>query len=220
MNGADRDGSGMTSARTRERLVSRLEQRGIRDARVLDAIREVPRHWFVDPALASRAYEDDALPIGHEQTISQPYVVAYMTEALLAAGPPNKVLEVGTGSGYQTAILARLAPQVFSVERIQPLLEQARMRLRGLGVNNVRFRHSDGGVGWSAQAPFDGILLTAAPEGVPEPLLEQLGAGGRLVAPVGAAGSQALLRVTRTRRGFRREALGAVSFVPLREGTS
>lgn len=218
-NGHD-GGSGMTSSRTRERLVRRLAERGIQDQRVLQAIREVPRHQFVDPALASRAYEDDALPIGHEQTISQPYVVAYMTECLLNGDTPGKVLEVGTGSGYQTAVLAQLVPQVFSVERIEPLLEQARARLRELGIRSVRFRHGDGSLGWSAQAPFDGILLTAAPEGVPDRLLEQLAEGGRLVAPVGSGGDQALLRVTRTATGYRRERLGAVSFVPLREGTS
>jgi protein-L-isoaspartate(D-aspartate) O-methyltransferase len=208
-------GIGMTSARTRERLVQRLVEQGIRDARVLDRIRIVPRHLFVDEALASRAYEDTALPIGHGQTISQPYVVARMTEAITIGGTPDKVLEIGTGCGYQTAVLAPLAGRIYSIERIEPLLERAKERLRDLGIRNVRFKHGDGSEGWPSQAPFDGILLAAAPHALPKKLLDQLAEGGRLVAPVGPEGRQELLRMTRRGDQFLRERLGYVSFVPL-----
>ncbi|MGD9389013.1 MAG: protein-L-isoaspartate(D-aspartate) O-methyltransferase, partial [Thioalkalispiraceae bacterium] len=163
-------GIGMTSQRTRDRLVQRLKEEGIQDDRVLEVIRSMPRHLFVDEALASRAYEDTALPIGHGQTISQPYVVARMTEALLAAGPLQRVLEVGTGSGYQSAILSQLVEQLFTVERIEPLLERARKKLFDLGLRNIRYCLSDGSWGWQQHAPYDGIIVTAAPEEVPEAL--------------------------------------------------
>jgi len=217
---SEHSGIGMTSARTRERLIQRLAEQGIRDPRVLDRIRNVPRHLFVDEALASRAYEDTALPIGHGQTISQPYVVARMTEAITIGGTPEKVLEVGTGCGYQTAVLAPLVGKIYSIERIEALLERARERLRELGIKNVRFRHGDGADGWPSQAPFDGILLAAAPHALPQKLLDQLGEGGRLIAPVGPEGRQELLRITRRGDQFLRERLGFVSFVPLLGGVS
>jgi len=211
-------GIGMTSQRTRERLVQRLRDEGIRDDRVLAAIRETPRHIFVDEALASRAYEDTALPIGFAQTISQPYIVARMTEALLEAGPLNDVLEVGTGSGYQTAILSRLVRRVYTVERIESLLNQARDRFRELGLRNVRLKHADGTLGMPEYAPFDGILVTAAPESVPEALVAQLKIGGRMVLPVGGREDQSLVRVTRTAKGVERKVLERVAFVPLLGG--
>jgi protein-L-isoaspartate(D-aspartate) O-methyltransferase len=216
-----RQGIGMTSARTRERLVQRLAATGIRSEVVLERIREVPRHLFIDEALASRAYEDSALPIGHGQTISQPYIVALMTQALIENGEtrrPEKVLEVGTGCGYQTAVLAPLVGQLFTIERIASLQRQAKHRLGALGIGNVRFRHGDGFEGWPGQAPFDAILVAAAPAGVPQALVEQLAPGGRLVIPVGPTGSQELLRITRTETGTEREHLSWVTFVPLLEG--
>jgi len=213
-------GIGMTSARTRDRLVQRLREQGIANLAVLDRIRNVPRHIFVDEALGSRAYEDTALPIGYGQTISQPYIVARMTEALLAAGAADSVLEVGTGCGYQTAVLAPLVARLYTVERIEPLLARARERLRELGVRNVRFRHGDGTLGWRAHAPFDGILVAAAPLTVPEALVKQLRVGGRLVVPVGPEGEQELVRFTRREQGVQRESLGAVAFVPLLGGTA
>jgi protein-L-isoaspartate(D-aspartate) O-methyltransferase len=213
------NGIGMTSVRTRERLVRRLGDQGIRNLFVLERIRDLPRHIFVDEALASRAYEDTALPIGFGQTISQPYIVARMTEALLARGVPQKVLEVGTGCGYQTAVLAGLVPQVFTIERIEPLLLRAKQNLKELGINNVRFRHGDGYEGWHAQGPYEGILAAAAPREVPAALLQQLAEGGRLVMPVGGEGRQDLVRITRTAQGYEREVLGPVSFVPLQSGT-
>jgi protein-L-isoaspartate(D-aspartate) O-methyltransferase len=208
-------GIGMTSARTRDRLVQRLREQGITNLAVLDRIRNVPRHIFVDEALGSRAYEDTALPIGFGQTISQPYIVARMTEALLEAGPADRVLEVGTGCGYQTAILAPLVGRVFTIERIEPLLARARERLKELGIRNVRFRHGDGALGWKAHAPYDGILVAAAPLTVPEALISQLRAGGRLIVPVGPEGEQELVRFTRREQRLERESLGAVAFVPL-----
>ncbi len=211
-------GIGMTSARTRERLVQRLAASGIHSAAVLERIRAVPRHLFIDEALASRAYEDSALPIGQGQTISQPYIVALMTQALLEgadAHPLEKVLEVGTGCGYQTAVLAPLVGQLFTIERIASLQRAAKPRLASLGINNVRFRHGDGFEGWPGQAPFDGILVAAAPGDVPPALVAQLALGGRLVIPVGPAGQQELLRITRTAAGVEREQLSHVSFVPL-----
>jgi protein-L-isoaspartate(D-aspartate) O-methyltransferase len=217
-HGLDRQGIGMTSQRTRERLVSRLKQEGIRDMGVLNAMRNTPRHLFVDEALASRAYEDIALPIGQGQTLSQPYIVARMTEALLMAGPMERVLEVGTGSGYQTAVLSLLVRQVYTVERIGALLEQARARFRTLGLSNIYCRYADGGMGLSDLAPFDGILVTAAPEGIPLALVRQLCLGGSLVLPVGSRDAQALIRVTRTEEGYDKEFLEAVSFVPLLGG--
>ena len=218
--GGTSNGIGMTSARTRERLIQRLVEQGIRDPRVLDRIRNVPRHLFVDEALASRAYEDTALPIGHGQTISQPYVVARMTEAVTVGGTPKKVLEIGTGCGYQTAVLAPLVGRLYSIERIEALLHRARERIRDLGITNVRFRHADGALGWKAQKPFDAILLAAAPHAVPQRLLEQLAEGGRLVAPVGPEGHQELIRLTRRKGEFLRERLGFVAFVPLLGGTT
>jgi protein-L-isoaspartate(D-aspartate) O-methyltransferase len=208
----------MTSARTRERLVQRLKEQGISDERVLDRIRNVPRHLFVDEALASRAYEDTALPIGFGQTISQPYIVARMTEALLAAGPVGKVLEIGTGCGYQSAVLASLVKEIYSIERIAPLLARARQTLRELKLRNVHLRLDDGNVGWAARSPFDGILVTAAAPIVPATLFEQLRVGGRLIAPVGAEGRQELMRYTKGEQGMDSESLGAVSFVPLLSG--
>jgi protein-L-isoaspartate(D-aspartate) O-methyltransferase len=221
MNGFTRNGIGMTSARTRERLVERLKAEGIRNAAVLERIRAVPRHLFVDEALASRAYEDTALPIGFGQTISQPYIVAAMTGALIegAAKKLTRVLEIGTGCGYQTAVLAPFVQHLYSVERIAPLLQRARTMLAELRVSNVSLRHADGWHGWRSQAPFQGILAAAAPEFVPPELLEQLDDGGRLVIPIGARGQQMLLRVTRNGDEFTREELLPVSFVPFVEGT-
>jgi protein-L-isoaspartate(D-aspartate) O-methyltransferase len=211
-------GIGMTSQRTRERLVQRLREEGIRDHRVLDSIRNTPRHFFVDEALATRAYEDTALPIGNAQTISQPYIVARMTEVLLAGGPLENVLEVGTGSGYQTAVLAPLVRRVYTVERIQVLLDQARRRFQKLVIRNIVTKHVDGGLGLPEYGPFDGIIVTAAPEGVPKTLVEQLKPGGRMVLPVGLEGQQVLVAVTRTEDGFEHEMLERVSFVPLLSG--
>jgi protein-L-isoaspartate(D-aspartate) O-methyltransferase len=218
MEGPRLSGIGMTSARTRERLVQRLQEQGIVDQRVLDRVRSVPRHLFMDEALASRAYEDTALPIGFGQTISQPFVVAKMTEALLAAGEAPRVLEIGTGCGYQTAVLSPLVAQIYTIERIAPLLGRARRTLRELRIRNVNFRHDDGNVGWAARAPFDGILLTAAPHTVPPALFEQLKTGGRLIAPVGSEGKQELFRYTKGETRIDRQSLGAVSFVPLVSG--
>ena len=212
-------GIGMTSARTRDRLVQRLREQGITNLAVLDRMRNVPRHIFVDEALASRAYEDTALPIGFGQTISQPYIVARMSEALLEGGPLGKVLEVGTGCGYQTAVLAPLVGRIYSVERIEGLQQRARARLKELGIRNVRFRHGDGAEGWKSQAPFDGILVAAAAINVPDALVSQLAIGGRLIIPAGAEGAQQLLRITRREQGIERKTLGPVSFVPLLGGT-
>ncbi|TVQ84978.1 MAG: protein-L-isoaspartate(D-aspartate) O-methyltransferase [Chromatiaceae bacterium] len=208
----------MTSRRTRERLVERLAAAGIRDRRVLTVLQMLPRHLFVDEALASRAYEDSALPIGHGQSISQPYTVARMTAALLAGGPLCTVLEIGTGSGFQTAVLAALVRRVYSIERLAALSTRAEQRLRALQLRNVRLRHGDGTRGWPEYAPFDGILVTAAADGVPRPLAEQLAVGGRMVLPIDRGDSQVLARLTRTQRGFRHELLEPVTFVPLRGG--
>jgi len=205
----------MTSQRTRERLVQRLREEGIRDERVLESIRRVPRHLFVDEALASRAYENTALPIGHGQTISQPYIVALMTERLMAGGRLKKVLEVGTGSGYQTAVLANLVDKLYTVERIEPLMKQARRRLRELGHPNVQVKLSDGSWGWKEHAPYDGIIVTAAPAAVPQSLIEQLAPGGRLVIPVGGPTMQELLLIQNTDKGVVQERLELVNFVPL-----
>jgi len=213
-------GIGMTSARTRDRLMQRLRDQGIANLAVLDRIRNVPRHIFVDEALGSRAYEDTALPIGYGQTISQPYIVARMTEALLEAGAAENVLEVGTGCGYQTAVLAPLVTRLYTIERIEPLLVRARERLKELGIRNVRFRHGDGTLGWKAHAPFDGILVAAAPLTVPEALVKQLRVGGRLLVPIGPEGEQELVRFTRREQGVQRESIGAVAFVPLLGGTA
>jgi protein-L-isoaspartate(D-aspartate) O-methyltransferase len=212
-------GIGMTSQRTRDRLIERLREKGIRNERLLEVIRRTPRHLFVDEALSSRAYEDTALPIGFNQTISQPYIVARMTEVLLASSP-QKVLEIGTGSGYQAAVLAQLVPRVYTVERIMALVPLARQRFRDLNLRNVNLKQSDGSWGWPQQAPFDAILVTAAPAEVPQPLLDQLAEGGRLVIPVGTGPGQTLAVITRTPDGFERENLEQVSFVPLVGGDS
>jgi len=214
-------GIGMTSQRTRNRLIERLREMGIKDPRVLEVLREIPRHLFMDEAMASRAYEDTALPIGHGQTISQPFIVARMTEALLQApSSPSKVLEIGTGSGYQTAVLAQLVDQVYSVERISLLLNQARQRLRSLNLHNVQYRAGDGYQGWEAHAPYDAIIVTAAPEILPKALVQQLVPGGRMVIPVGKPLHQRLLLVTRDGDGCQEEALDWVSFVPMIKGQS
>ena len=211
-------GIGMSSQRTRERLIQRLYEEGLSNAHVLEAIRRTPRHLFVDEALAHRAYEDTALPIGSNQTISQPYMVARMSELLLAAGPLDKVLEIGTGSGYQTAILAQLVERVFSVERIQSLQEKAKERLAQLNLRNVVFRWGDGWEGWNALGPYNGIIVTAAAANVPQALLDQLALGGRLVIPVGEGDVQELLLIIREEDGFSRHVLDAVRFVPLLSG--
>lgn len=211
-------GQGMTSQRARDRLIDRLKAQDIRDARVLEVIRNLPRHAFIDEALASRAYEDTALPIGHGQTISQPFVVARMTEALIADPLPRRVLEVGTGCGYQAAVLGMLVEQVYTVERIEDLLRGARRRFRQLGLDQVRSKHADGSFGWAEEGPFDGILMAAAGMQLPQSLLDQLALGGRLIAPVGSAQGQRLLCITRTAQGLVQQDLGAVLFVPLRGG--
>ena len=214
-------GIGMTSQRTRDRLVVRLREAGIQDERVLEVMRDTPRHIFVDEALASRAYEDTSLPIGFGQTISQPYIVARMTEVLLKDSNPSRVLEVGTGSGYQTSVLAQLVPEVYTVERIAGLQEQARQRLtRQLRLSNIRYKHSDGNWGWKQNAPYDGILVTAAPEEVPQELLNQLAEGGRLVIPSGPNGQQQLRVYSREGDSMKESILGTVSFVPLLTGES
>ncbi|MEM1153993.1 MAG: protein-L-isoaspartate(D-aspartate) O-methyltransferase [Pseudomonadota bacterium] len=218
MNTVDVNGIGMTSQRTRERLIQRLIEQGIGNFSVLDVIRSTPRHLFLDEAMAHRAYEDVALPIGYQQTLSQPYIVARMTELLLSAGPRSRVLEIGTGSGYQTAILAQLVDEVYSVERIKPLQQRARQRMRQLKLRNVHMNHADGSLGWAERGPFDGILAAAAPERIPDCLLQQLDRGGRLVIPVGGE-QQQLQVVTRTTEGFETETVETVKFVPLRPGT-
>jgi len=209
----------MTSQRTRNRMVTRLRDRGIENERVLETLASVPRHLFVDEAMATRAYEDSALPIGDGQTISQPYVVARMTEVLLEEGPVSKVLEVGTGSGYQAAILSQLVDTVYTVERIKNLLDKARHRFRALEYRNLQTRHSDGSWGWATNGPYEAIIVTAAPASVPEPLLEQLAIGGRMIVPVGNQRSQQMLTViTRTRSGYERRELSDVKFVPFLSG--
>ena len=218
MQNQDIRGIGMTSARTRDRLVQRLKDNGIRSQAVLEQIRNVPRHLFVDEALASRAYEDTALPIGLGQTISQPWVVARMTEALLDGFTGETVLEVGTGCGYQTAVLAPLVKKIYTVERIPELQRRAKQRLRELDIYNVQFRPGDGWEGWPKYAPYDGILVAAAASEIPEKLLEQLAPGGRLIIPVGPTGRQELLKITRMEDHYEQVSLGAVSFVPLVKG--
>lgn len=213
-------GLGMTSQRARDRLIERLKADGIADRRVLDVIGRLPRHLFMEEALASRAYEDTALPIGHGQTISQPWVVARMTEALIEPKIPDKVLEIGTGSGYQAAALAALCGNVYTVERIEDLLRDARRRFRKLGIGNVRSKHDDGKLGWPEFAPYDAIVLTAAGEVIDPALLAQLAPDGVLVAPVGPSGSQRLLRYRRDGEEWKAEMLGHVSFVPLLGGVA
>lgn len=216
----DLRGSGMTSQRARDRMVERLmkQEPKITDLRVIDVMRRTPRHIFLTEALAMRAYEDTALPIGEGQTLSQPHIVARMTELLLAGGPLKKVLEIGTGSGYQTAILAQLVGQVFSVERIRLLQDMARQRLSLLKLYNVRLRHTDGVMGWPEEAGFDGILATAAPLGIPPELMQQLADGGRLIIPVGGGEVQDLVLVTRHGDKFEKQVLEKVRFVPMLGG--
>lgn len=209
-------GSPLPSARAR--LVRELRAQHITDERVLAAIGKLPRHEFVEEAWRAEAYKNKPLPIGQAQTISQPYIVALMTQVLLEGGPRKKVLEVGTGSGYQSAVLAEVLPAVFSVERIKPLAEQARARLRELGYRNIHCGYSDGSEGWAAHAPYDGILVTAAAGEVPRALLKQLGRGGRMVIPVGPAGAQQLRVIDRTPHGLQAQDISTVSFVPLLQG--
>ncbi|MBX2880283.1 MAG: protein-L-isoaspartate(D-aspartate) O-methyltransferase [Granulosicoccus sp.] len=212
---------GFTSQRTRTRMVQRLLDRGITNEAVLQAMNNVPRHLFVDEAIASRAYEDVALPIGEAQTISQPYVVARMSELMLETSSVRHVLEVGTGSGYQAAILSKLVESVFTVERIRSLYDKARIRFRSLQYNNINAKYSDGGWGWSNHGPYDAIMVTAAPRAVPEPLLEQLALGGRMIVPIGdQAGNQSLTVITRTSDGCVYESQSNVKFVPLMSGKS
>ncbi len=209
---------GATYQRTLKRLLDSLRDQGIADERVLDAIRQVPRHRFVDEALAARAYENTALPIGHGQTISQPYIVARMTELLMQGRAPDTVLEVGTGSGYQTAVLASLVSRVYTVERIAALTHSAEERLRDMKFRNIRYHYSDGGYGLPEHAPFDAIIVTAAPPGIPRALIQQLLPGGKMILPIGEGESQALVRVTRTREGYEHEIIEPVVFVPLISG--
>lgn len=214
-------GIGFTSQRTRTRMIRRLIDRGIENEALLQVLGNVPRHLFVDEAISTRAYEDVALPIGEGQTISQPYAVARMTEILLEEGPLGRVLEVGTGSGYQAAVLSQLVGVVFTVERIRSLLDKARQRFRALQYRNIHTRYSDGGWGWSSHGPFDAIMVTAAPKSVPEPLLEQLAIGGRMIIPVGdQTGLQSLTIITRTRSGFAQRQESDVKFVPFLSGKS
>lgn len=211
-------GIGMTSMRTRKRLIERLKEAGIRQKAVLEAMLDTPRHIFVDEALAHRAYEDTALPIGFHQTISQPYIVARMSELICENGRPKRVLEVGTGSGYQAAILSRLAEDVYTVERIEPLLKKARQRFQRLSLRNVHSKLSDGNWGWPEAGPFDAILVTAAPQDLPEELLQQLKPDGCLVLPVGGDGAQELRVVRRKGQEFEQSVVEAVRFVPLLPG--
>lgn len=211
-------GLGMISQRTRQRLIRTLQDSGIRDQRVLDAMLKVPRHHFVDEALISRAYDNTPLPIGFGQTISQPYIVARMTELLLAGGSCQQVLEIGVGCGYQTAILAELVTQVYGIERINKLLERGRENLRALGYHNVRLKYDDGMVGWPRYAPFDGIIVAAASAEVPPELLQQLQPGGRLIIPIGSSRMQYLTLYERKAFGIHIQQLEAVTFVPLLEG--
>lgn len=219
---SQRGGVGMTSQRTRERLIDRLKEQGVKSRQVLDVMRVTPRHLFLDEALSHRAYEDTALPIGHKQTLSQPYIVGRMTELLLSRGPLKKVLEIGTGSGYQTAILSQLVERVYSVERIKPLLMRSRELLRRLGYRNVTASLSDGGFGWQEYAPYDGIISTAAPQEVPDELLMQLAPDGILVIPVGPDGRQELRVFIREGDSwnFSEEVIEPVRFVPLLSGVS
>lgn len=212
-------GIGMTSQRTRDRMVQRLREQGVKDEVVLGAMNAIPRHIFVDEALSIRAYEDVSLPIGYGQTISQPYIVARMTEILRSGNPLGKVLEIGTGCGYQTAVLSRVAQEVYSVERISPLLMKARANLRELRTRNVKVKHADGHYGLPDIAPFDGIIVTAGATHIPNELLQQLAVGGRMVIPVGTQ-EQILVLVERLPEEFRQTKLEAVKFVPLLGGTT
>jgi len=214
---ANRQGIGMTSQRTRERLVDQLIALGVQDVRVLDVMRSTPRHLFLDEALAHRAYEDKSLPIGHNQTLSRPYTVARMSELLLASCAAKKVLEIGTGSGYQTSVLAQLVPRLLTMERIEPLLDRARDRLQQMGIHNVVYKHGDGYEGWPAREPFDGIMVTAAPSQVPQALQWQLAEGGCMIIPVGND-DQYLLKITRSGNHFSKQRIEAANFVPLVNG--
>ena len=214
---ANRQGIGMTSQRTRERLVDQLIALGVQDVRVLDVMRSTPRHLFLDEALAHRAYEDKSLPIGHNQTLSRPYTVARMSELLLASCAAKKVLEIGTGSGYQTSVLAQLVPRLLTMERIEPLLDRARYRLQQMGIHNVVYKHGDGYEGWPAREPFDGIMVTAAPSQVPQALQWQLAEGGCMIIPVGDD-DQYLLKITRSGNHFSKQKIEAANFVPLVNG--
>ena len=220
MSEFDLQGIGMTSQRTRDRLVARLREQGIEDEAVLRLIGSVPRHIFIDEAWSHRDYEDSSLPIGHGQTISQPYIVARMTELLVAQGCLQRVLEVGSGCGYQTAVLSQLADRVWTVERIGPLLTRARRHWSQLKLRNITARLGDGFEGWADRGPFDGILLAAAPRQVPPALLEQLAPGGVLVAPVGDRDEQVLERHWREGSVLKSEVLEAVRFVPMLGGTA
>lgn len=222
MRSSDLAGIGMTSQRTRERLIQRLEDQGISNQAVLDVIRSTPRHLFVDEALSHRAYEDTALPIGFSQTLSQPYIVARMTEILLSQGPIQKVLEIGTGSGYQTTVLSQLVSQVVSVERIEVLLKQARERFRKLRLNNITANLSDGSFGFEQHAPYNGIISTAAPHKIPQQLLVQLAPNGLLVIPVGNGVAQELRVIKRIDNSdrFEEQVIEKVKFVPLLGGVS
>lgn len=216
---SSKSGIGMTSSRTRERMLARLREQGIKDEFVLSAMGEIPRHIFVDEALSIRAYEDVSLPIGFGQTISQPYIVARMTEVLRNGGALGKVLEIGTGCGYQTAVLSKIADEVFSLERIRPLVMKARSHLRTLKCTNVKLDHADGSIGLSAYAPFQGIIVTAAASHIPEELLAQLAVGGRMVIPVGTT-AQTLYLIERTATDYKQTKLETVKFVPLLGGTT
>lgn len=218
---SDIAGIGMTSQRTRDRLLSRLREQGINDERVLNTMSNVPRHLFVDEAMATRAYEDVALPIGEGQTISQPFVVARMTEMVMSVPSVKKVLEVGTGSGYQAAVLSRLVETVFSVERIRTLLMRSRKRFRALGYHNIHTMHTDGAWGWASNGPYDCIIVTAAPALVPDSLLAQLAVGGRMIVPVGKQNDQQTLTIiSRTSTGFEETTHNDVNFVPFLSGKS
>lgn len=221
MTPRNQQGIGMTSQRTRERLVTRLRERGISDERVLDVMRNTPRHLFLEEALAHQAYDDTALPIGHGQTISQPWVVARMTELLLALRDNlGKTLEIGTGCGYQAAVLAPLATQVYSLERIEPLLKQARLRLAELRLTNVKVKYADGTLGWPDEAPFDSIIAACARPDIPRELLAQLAEGGRLIMPVSTSGNeQWLTLVEKNGDNFTERRMEAVRFVPFMRGT-
>ena len=212
-----RDGIGMTSGRTRMRMIDNLRKEGVTDERVLNAMADIPRHVFVDEGIASRAYEDVALPIGHGQTISSPAIVGLMTQMLLAVKPMDKVLEVGTGCGYQTAVLGKLVKEVYTLERIAPLMDKARRHLRDLRFYNIRYKHADGHAGYPEGAPYDGILMAASATHVPEALKQQLAVGGRMVLPVGTD-DQWLYVVDRKENGFVEQKCAAVRFVPLLPG--
>ena len=214
----DIEGIGMTSQRARDRLATALIEMGIQSEPILDVIRKIPRHFFIDEALASRAYENTALPIGFNQTISQPYIVAKMTEVLVKNKELENVLEIGTGCGYQTIVMAQFAKYVYTVERIDGLLIRARERFQKLNCNNIRTKHSDGNIGWPAHGPYDGIIVAAAPAGVPKALVEQLAMDGRLVIPVGKPGKQKLLLITRTEYDYTEQYIDSVSFVPMLAG--